>query len=221
MVGAGAAAAIHHHAIAFDEVALLALLQIAEARHERAAAHQPGGGLAVARFGNRRHHVHAVNLVVQVVAQHAAGVGQPGIQQQARALQGARAPAPPPSPSRAFRGASGDPRNALRSTRPVFLSTLISRTMAFETMSSFPGRERIRQQQIDGAGQAVDAQRGAHHATPRCRAAFASSVNRLMVWLSVPPRPPNPPAFSTKLPSGNCGHPSLRPVTRKMASTRE
>ena len=51
-VGAGAPAAIEDDAIALDEVALLFLLEIAEARDERAAAHQPRRTFAVARLGH-------------------------------------------------------------------------------------------------------------------------------------------------------------------------
>ena len=90
-IGVGALAAAQQYAIALDEIALIALFEIAKTRNERITAHQPGLSLPIAGFGHGCNHRNAVHLVNQIVAHHAAGVGDPGVQQQASAFEEERA----------------------------------------------------------------------------------------------------------------------------------
>jgi hypothetical protein len=65
------------HSVAADEVFLLAF-QVSKAGHVAAAAHQSTGSLSIARFGNNRLHSSGhIELIVQVMAECSAGIGNP------------------------------------------------------------------------------------------------------------------------------------------------
>src|SRR5213083_539558 len=90
MVRVRAAATADDHAVAFDEIAFVRLAQITEAGDEGTATHLAWFGFAVARVRYGCHHGDAINLVVQIMPQHAAGISDTGIQQQACTFETAR-----------------------------------------------------------------------------------------------------------------------------------
>ena len=75
---------------------------------------------------------------MQIVAEHAARIGDPGIQQHARALEARRADHHDPRLGVQFAAANGGRTKFAPFTRPVFLSTVISRTTAFGTIVRLP-----------------------------------------------------------------------------------
>ena len=124
------------------------------------AAHQLRRGLAVARLRHGADDARPVDLIDEIVAQHAARVRQVGIQQQARALQRARRQH---HHARLHRHLA--PRQPIDKVRFVHQAgVLVHAQLAHHDVgnrSQLAGRERIRQQQIDRARQAIHAQRAA------------------------------------------------------------
>ncbi len=141
---------------------LLPRLEVAEARHVAPTANESTGGLSIARLGHDGlHALRDVELVLQIMPQHPARVGDTGVQQDARTLETRSA-------QHHHRGlhvqfAPRMPVDEMRAAREPGVP--VERDLAHHRVGhdcQIAGRHRIGQQQVERTGE-LPASQGSPH----------------------------------------------------------
>ena len=124
----------------------------------------------------RRRHVLSRRTGHDVVAQRATRVGDAGVEQDADGFEAEAAR----TTRLALACISRPERRSTKLTplaRPVFLSTVTSRTTAFWTSIELAGGQRLGQQHVERAGVAAVALARGGSSSPACRVCLAAAAN--------------------------------------------